>query len=133
MRRGDRYERELVRMLWNAGFAAVRVPASGAMSFPLPDVIAGNGKRYLAMEVKMRSALPLYITTTELEALIEFSKLFGAEPFVAIRIPKSDWRFVHPEELKRTRRGYKVDDDVYLRGLDFDELVRGITQKRLFE
>ena len=133
MRRGDRYERELVRMLWNAGFAAVRVPASGAMSFPLPDVIAGNGRRYLAMEVKRRSTLPLYLTTIELEALVEFSKLFGAEPFVAVRIPKSEWRFVRPEELKRTKRGYKVDDEVYFGGLDFDELVGGTVQKRLFE
>ena len=52
-KKGSAEERELVHKLWDRNFAAMRAPASGgATKIPLPDVIAGNGKIYLAIEVK---------------------------------------------------------------------------------
>ena len=42
---GSKEERDLVNMLWDVGFAAMRAPASGgATKRPLPDVLAGNGE-----------------------------------------------------------------------------------------
>ena len=46
--RGSAAERELVHLFWDAGWAAFRSPASGAMQHDLPDVIAGHGSRKLA-------------------------------------------------------------------------------------
>ena len=131
--KGYRFERELVHMLWKSDFAAVRIPASGSISYPVPDIIAGNGSRYLAIEVKMRSNLPVYIPKEDVENLIEFSKTFGAEPFIAVRIPNRGWRFLKLDVLKQTKNGYKIDDDVFHSGLEFDELVGNFKQKRLFE
>jgi len=129
--KGTRFERELLRMLWDAGFAAIRVPASGAMSYPSPDIIAGNGRRYLAIEVKMRSSLPLYISKEEVDDLRRFSKIFGAEPILAVKIAKIGWKFLSIEVLKETRTGYKVDEEVFHSGLEFDELLGRYRQCRL--
>lgn len=131
--KGYRFERELVHMFWSRGFAAVRVPASGSISYPVPDIIAGNGSRYLAIEVKMRSNLPVYISKEEVSNLIRFSEIFGAEPLIAVRISNAGWRFLNLKSLKQTRGGYKIDDDVFYSGLEFDELVGNVKQKRLFE
>jgi len=65
-KKGSREERELVKMLWEADCAAMRAPASGgATKKPLPDVIAGNGKLYLAIEVKSTSSERIYETLSE--------------------------------------------------------------------
>ncbi len=130
--KGYRFERELVHMLWKSGFAAIRSPASGSMSYPVPDIIAGNGRRYIAIEVKMRANLPVYIPKEDVDNLVKFSEVFGAEPFIAVRIPNEGWRFLCLNDLKRTKNGYKVDDDVFYSGLEFDELVGNMRQKRLF-
>jgi len=129
--KGTRFERELLGMLWKAGFAAVRVPASGAMSYPSPDIVAGNGERYLAIEVKMRSSLPLYVPKEDIDRLEKFSRIFGAEAVLAVRISKVGWRFVFPELLKRTKNGYKVDEEVFYSGLEFDELTGRYRQCRV--
>jgi len=129
--KGVRFERQLLHKLWDNGFAAIRSPASGAISYPVPDIIAGNGKRFLAIEVKMRKSLPLYLKRQEIKELVMFSTLFGAEPFVAIKILKSDWRFVSVSKLKETNKGYKVDEEVYNLSIDFNELIGKSIQKRL--
>jgi len=61
-RKGSRFERELLNLFWESGFAAIRVAGSGSSSNPSPDLVAGNGKKFYAVEVKMRKNLPLYIS-----------------------------------------------------------------------
>ncbi len=129
--KGERFERELVHMLWSKGFAAVRTPASGSISYPVPDIIAGNGRRYLAMEVKMRSSLPIYIPKKDVEDLIEFSKRFGAEPYIAVKVKGEGWRFLSVDRLIKTNRGFKIDETNFYSASDFDELV-GLKQLKLF-
>ena len=52
-RKGDRRERELVNRLDEAGFAVMRAPASGsATDRELPDVLAGDGGTFYAIEAK---------------------------------------------------------------------------------
>jgi len=128
--KGERFERELIHMLWKRGFAAVRTPASGSISYPAPDVIAGNGKRYLAIEVKMRSSLPVYLSERDVEDLIKFSEQFGAEPYIAVKIKGLGWRFLKIEQLVKTKRGFKIDESNFHSALDFDELM-GLKQLRL--
>jgi len=122
-RKGTRFERQLIHRLWDDGFAAIRSAGSGVMSYPMPDIVAGNGKKFLAFEVKMRAKLPLYLTGQEIKELVMFSNLFGAEPYVAVKVPNKEWAFIEISQLKKTEKGYKVDEEVFNLALDLDEIL----------
>lgn len=123
---GSREERELVRMLWDAECAAMRAPASGgATKKPLPDVIAGNGSIYLAIEVKSSSLERIYIDSEKIDGLKEFSQIFGAQPYIGVKFLRKKWRFICLEDLHITRNNnYRVNIDLaFDKGLDFDEIL----------
>lgn len=104
--KGDRTERELVRRLDEAGFAVMRAPASGSStSRELPDVLAGNGTVFYAIEAKSSSGDPIYLTGEEIESLTYFGQNFGAKPRVGVRFDREDWYFFHPDELHWTDGG----------------------------
>lgn len=128
--KGSRFERDLIAELWENGFAAVRVAGSGVSTFPCPDVVAGNGKKFFAFEVKMRNSLPLYVSSEEIEKLQRFSKVFGAACFVALKLPRKKWRFFAIEDLKPTAKGFCIDEETYSMGKDLLEL-KGLAQLRL--
>lgn len=128
--KGSRFERELIAELWKNGFAAVRVAGSGVSTFPCPDIVAGNGKKFFAFEVKMRDSLPLYVSSKEVEKLRKFSETFGAICFVALKLPRKKWRFFAIEDMKVTGKGFSIDEEIYAMGKDFLDL-RGIAQTRL--
>ena len=130
-RKGSRFERELLDLFWKEGFAAVRVAGSGSTSYPSPDLLVGNGKRFFALEVKMRKDLPLYISGEKLRELVMFSNLFGAEPLVALKLPRKKWKFFSISDLIETEKGYKIGEENYHFGKDFDEIVGKYRQQRL--
>ncbi len=124
--KGSRYERELVRKFWDAGFGVIRAPTSGgATSRALPDIVAGNGKVYYAIEVKMKKELPIYIREEQVEEIREFSKRFGAKAFVAVKLPYKEWKFIPLESLSRNSKNYKVGEEEYLKGLELKDLLEG--------
>ena len=125
-RKGDRRERELVNRLDEAGFAVMRAPASGsATERELPDVLAGDGERFYAIEAKSSAGDPIYLTGEEVEALIYFSRNFGAKARIGVRFDREDWYFFHPGELYTTDGGnYRVKKETALaNGVDFGELT----------
>ncbi|OVE83591.1 Holliday junction resolvase Hjc [Natronolimnobius baerhuensis] len=129
--KGDRRERELVNALDEAGFAVMRAPASGsATERELPDVLAGDGEHFYAIEAKSSSGDPIYLTGEEVEALIYFAQNFGAKPRIGIRFDREDWYFFHPGDLYVTDGGnYRVKKETAIaEGIDFDEFV-GTSQK----
>jgi len=134
-RKGTDSERELVNMLWKAGFAAIRAPASGAATKnPLPDIIAGNGKRYLSIEVKSSSKDRIYIKREDIEDLAAFSKRFGAEPYLGVKFKGERWAFILVERLDSVTKdnNFKIDiKEVRQRWMDFDELMGKSRQARL--
>jgi Holliday junction resolvase len=135
-RKGDRRERELVNELDAAGFAVMRAPASGsATERDLPDVLAGDGDRFYAIEAKSSAGDPIYLSGEEVESLIYFARNFGAKARVAVRFDREDWYFFHPGELHVTDGGnYRVKKGTALAdGEDMDELVGHSTQARLDE
>jgi Holliday junction resolvase len=124
--KGDRRERELVNRLDEAGFAVMRAPASGsATERELPDVLAGDGERFYAVEAKSSSGDPIYLDGAEVEALVYFSRNFGAKPRVGVRFDREDWYFFHPGDLHTTDGGnYRVKLETALAdGVDLDELA----------
>ncbi|SDX92176.1 Holliday junction resolvase Hjc [Halopenitus persicus] len=125
-RKGDRRERELVNALDEAGFAVMRAPASGsATERELPDVLAGNGERFYAIEAKSSAGDPIYLDGEEVEALLFFSRNFGAKARIAVRFDREDWYFFHPGDLYTTDGGnYRVKKETALAdGTDFAEFV----------
>ena len=129
--KGDRRERELVNRLDESGFAVMRAPASGAATDrELPDVLAGNAESFYAIEAKSSGGDPIYLTGEEVEALVYFSRNFGAKPRIAARFDREDWYFFHPGDLYTTDGGnYRVKQETAVaEGTDFAELV-GDSQK----
>ena len=89
--KGDRRERELVNALDDAGFAVLRAPASGsATARELPDVLAGDGASFYALEAKSSAEDPIYLTGEEVAALVYFARNFGANPRIAARFDRED-------------------------------------------
>jgi len=125
--KGSRYERELVQKFWDAGFGVMRAPTSGgATSRALPDIVAGNGKVYYAIEVKMKKELPIYIREEQVEEIKEFSRRFGAKAFIAVKLPYKEWRFVPVELLSKNGKNYRVSEEEYLKGLRLEDLLEGL-------
>lgn len=125
-RKGSAEERNLVHKLWDKNFAAMRAPASGgATKRPLPDVLAGNGKVYLAIEVKTTTKEKIYIDSPQIDALCEFSDIFGADPYLGIKFKYTKWLFLPPEIIDRTRsNNYRIEKDIALeKGLELDEII----------
>ncbi|WP_159902603.1 Holliday junction resolvase Hjc [Salinirussus salinus] len=124
--KGDRRERELVNALDGAGFAVMRAPASGsATERDLPDVLAGDGETFYAIEAKSSAGDPIYLTGEEVEALVYFSRSFGAAPRIGVRFDREDWYFFHPDDCHTTDGGnYRVKKETALaEGTDFAELT----------
>jgi Holliday junction resolvase len=124
--KGDRRERELVNELDERGFAVMRAPASGsATDRELPDVLAGDGDQFYAIEAKSSAGRPVYLDGEEVEALVYFSRNFGAKARVAVRFDREDWYFFHPGDLHTTEGGnYRVKRETALAdGTDLAELT----------
>lgn len=124
--KGDRRERELVNELDGAGFAVMRAPASGsATERELPDVLAGDGEQFYAIEAKSSAGDPIYLTGEEVEALTFFARNFGAKPRIGVRFDREDWYFFHPADLHVTDGGnYRVKKETALAdGTDFPEFT----------
>jgi Holliday junction resolvase len=125
-RKGDRRERELVNALDESGFAVMRAPASGsATERELPDVLAGDGEQFYAIEAKSSAGDPIYLDGAEIEALLFFAQNFGAKPRVGVRFDREEWYFFHPGDLYTTDGGnYRVKKETALAdGVDFPEFV----------
>lgn len=123
--RGSASERELVHLFWDAGWAAFRAPASGAMQHDLPDVIAGHGNRKIAIEAKLTTKGIQYLTKEEVASLIAFAQRFGCEAWIGVKFARKGWRFLAPEDLRVTKVSHAVTlDEAQAKGLTFEELIR---------
>ena len=134
VKKGYAEERDLVLKLWDRKFAAMRAPASGGSTKkPLPDVLAGNGKIYLAIEVKTTTKDKIYIDESQIDSLCEFSEIFGAKPYIGVRFKYTKWLFLAPEDTPRTKKGnFRVEKDYAIeKGLELDEIL-GIDRQMKF-
>lgn len=125
-RKGERRERELVNRLDEHGFAVMRAPASGsATERELPDVLAGNGSVFYAIEAKSSGGDRIYLTGEEVESLVFFARNFGAKPRIGARFDREDWYFFHPADLHVTDGGnYRIKRETALSsGTDLAELA----------
>lgn len=130
--KGTRAELELLHKFWGTGkWVVLRAPASGAIKYPCPDLLAGNRLRKLAIECKSTSDNKQYLESQEINSLKEFSAIFGAEPWVAVRFAKTreekdSWFFISTEDLEQTTGGNFVVtiETAKRKGLLFDEMTK---------
>ncbi|MEM4282257.1 MAG: Holliday junction resolvase Hjc [Candidatus Woesearchaeota archaeon] len=121
--KGTAAERELVHMFWKAGWAALRSAGSGAIRYPVPDILAANNVRKLALECKTFRKR-IHISRKEIEDLKTFSHIFGAESWVALRLVGGEWFFLALEDFKETKKGFTADEELCrMKGLLFEQLV----------
>ncbi len=105
---GYRYEWKLTRILRKKGLAAVRIAGSGKSSYS-PDVLVGFKGNIAAIQVKTTYERTLYISQTDLDSLLEFSTLFGSEPWFYVVFKKFKLAvFARPETFEKTSRGFKL-------------------------
>jgi Holliday junction resolvase len=124
--KGSRAERELLSLFWSNGFGGYRSAGSGSTLLPSPDLLVGNGKRYLAIECKSSKSKAKYLEIEQIKELIEFSKKFGAEPWIGLRFNNIGWYFIQPHRLEKTKNGTLIASLNVLQkeGLKFEELIR---------
>ena len=124
--KGSNAERELIHLFWSTKeWTACRVAGSGSMKYPAPDIIANKQGINLAIECKATSSNNQYLEKREVRELIEFAKMAGARPLVAVRFFRKDWRFLNPDDLEDSGLNLVVTPKLSeLRGLTFDELTK---------
>lgn len=123
--KGSNAERELLHMFWSKGWACLRSAGSGSMKYPGPDLLVGNKLRRLAIECKATKEKKKYLDNHDMEQIKEFSNIFGAEPWFAVKFSRNNWLFLSPEDIEKTEKGYVIDLKVAeRRGLLLEELIK---------
>ena len=122
--KGSNTERELLHMFWSRNFATIRSAGSGSMRYPGPDLLVGNLVRRMAIECKSSKDSKIYLSDYDVDQLKNFSKVFDARPWFAVRFARKEWLFISIEDIEKTQKGYVIDSKkAELRGLSFEELV----------
>jgi len=122
--RGTNAERDLVRMFWANGWAALRSAGSGSQQYPSPDVLVGKEGRRLAIESKLTIEKKKYFPRNEIRDLKYFASIFGAEPWLAVKFQGEPWYFFHPEDLVKTEKFFVASlNQASMKGLLFEELI----------
>lgn len=90
----------------------MRAPASGARirKAEYPDVVAIMKGRVAVFEVKSRAKPSgLYIELDQIKKLIDFAERAGGIPYIAVKIPHKEWKFVRVlKEGIKDGKTYKV-------------------------
>ncbi len=122
-KRGYDAERELVQMMREQGFDAVRVPVSAPSTEPLPDVFAVKGSTVVAFEVKSQLKYSYYKSdqVAKLNGFLNIHKLYPRRYAVlAGKFKYKGWSF----NIAERPGDYTLKTG---EGLTFKELITRIT------
>ncbi len=112
-RRGADFERHLVTVFWEKGWAAVRAAGSGTRKEPVPDVMAAKEGRMIVVECKTTKKDRLSLKTA-INQLADFHKVSGGDAYIAVRFFRKQPRFYRLEELMKKRNFTIHETDEYL-------------------
>jgi Holliday junction resolvase len=126
--KGSNAEREIIHMFWQTPeWAACRVAGSGSNKYPSPDIIAANVKRKLAIECKTSKTEYQYLDKKEILELQVYSRKTNAEPWIAIKFSRTDWRFIQIKDLKETGKHFMATRGLLKeKGISFTRLLSEI-------
>lgn len=97
-KKGANYERELVSLFWENGWAAVRAAGSGSTKYPVPDVVAVKDSDVVLVECKTTSKDRIHIKKAVM-GLKKFAKASGARAFISVKFDREKPRFYDICEL----------------------------------
>lgn len=124
-RKGINAERELIHMFWSNGWSAHRIAGSGSSKYPSPDIIAANASRRLAIESKVTKEQRKYFSEYDITQLTDFSRIFGAEAWIAVKFARNDWFFIGTDKLIKTTKGFYINLELAKnKGLSFNDLLK---------
>ena len=122
--KGSNAERELLHMFWAKNWACIRSAGSGSMKYPGPDLLVGNLTKRMSIECKTTKENKLYLSDYDIEQLRNFSNVFDARAWIAIKFFRKDWLFVGVEDFEKTQKGYAIGHkQAELKGISFEELI----------
>jgi len=122
--KGSNVERELIAMFWDKDWAAIRVAGSGSSRFPNPDLLAGNKSRRIAVECKFVNGDKKYFSKEDVEQLVIFSEMFGAEAWIGIKFSRKNWHFIRTSDLESTGEMFIASLELcQKKGLGFEGLI----------
>lgn len=123
--KGINAERELIHLFWSKGWASCRIAGSGSMKYPSADILATNKLRKLAIECKTAKDNNKYIAKEDIEQLRQFSSIFGAEPWIAVKFNRFEWLFLSLDDLKDVGNNFLISKEIAKnKGLLFEELIK---------
>jgi len=118
-KRGYDAERQMVHMLRDKGYKAIRIPVSAPSNEPLPDVFAVKDDAILSIEVKSQVRY-IYVKKAQVLKLFEFLEIHKIYPrryaIIAAKFKYKGWCFDIVD----------IPDDYTLKiggGLSFNELL----------
>jgi len=95
-KRGYDAERQLVHMLRDKGYKAIRIPVSAPSNEPLPDVFAIKDDAILSIEVKSQVRY-IYVKKAQILKLFEFLEMHKIYPrryaIIAAKFKYKGWCF----------------------------------------
>jgi Holliday junction resolvase len=110
--KGSKAERELLDILTENGWRAVRVAGSGVNDNSPCDLMAAKlGKRGFVIESKSSKKTSIYITKEQISDFVLFSQMIGLNPVIALRFNREGWFFIHPSQLKDTGKYWAVSKE----------------------
>lgn len=122
-KRGYDAERELVHMLRDVGYSAIRVPVSAPSKEPLPDVFAIKDDAILSIEVKAQERYAYY-KKDQVQKLFEFLEIHKIYPrryaIMAAKFKYKGWWF----DIATKLDDYMIKID---RGMTWNELLAKIS------
>jgi holliday junction resolvase Hjr len=123
--KGTTAERELLHKFWQNNWGCIRISGSGSVPLPVPDLLAGNKKRWLAIECKSIAGKSKFLYPDDIDQITKFSNVFGAEPWLGMRFDRKGWFFLRADKLSQTKSGnYNVTWNICQeKGISFDQLV----------
>ncbi|MBT3298672.1 Holliday junction resolvase [archaeon] len=123
--KGSNAERELIKLLHENNWSAVRIAGSGSSKYPSPDVLAGNGYRRIAIECKTTKDKKKYLSRDEISQLKIFANNFGAEAWIALKFPGKEWIFFMIEDLEEKENSYLASLELAnIKGLNLQEILK---------
>jgi Holliday junction resolvase len=124
-KRGYDAERELVHMLRDVGYSAIRVPVSAPSKEPLPDVFAVKDDSILSIEVKSQIRYAYY-KSHQVVKLFEFLEMHKIYPrkyaILAAKFKYKGWWF---DVAERPDRDYMIKIN---QGMTWNELLAKISK-----
>ncbi len=96
--KGYSAEREMVHKLAAMGFMTIRAPRSGRINLASPDVIAAKNGKLIVIECKAREGA-FSIEKEQLQELVEWEEKAGATPYIAWKISRKGWTFLHLKDV----------------------------------